>query len=434
MHRKATIFGAVLAIALACSWARAGEDDVLLPYLDDNSFLIVRLDEPALDIQADIQWISSAFAAAKLDADALAAMTKQIAEGFKDADEWTRKFRAAGGKRIYVVLSVSDLPDPGPFIVVPVEGGADGAALAAVFVGNNKEHSELIGNAVVFGNDKTRERLKAQPPGNFRPEFAEAMAALGNMPARAVLVPSPGVRQSLETAAPKLPTALGGMPMTVLTQGVRWAALGIAPPAEPALKLVVQVKDAAAAQELVKLEALSIQWVADNSRRAQFDIKRALSLIAVGVEGDRVVVSLSSGQIRDLIASVIAPTMAKAWHQEKEAPSAENISLLALGCYSYSARHKQKWPDSLDEIADEVGGKAALEGLKRGLPRDGGTPQYLYRKPTDTRRRYAEIIVVYETFEQSPSPARLAAAFADGHVEFLAPEELKHRLEALGGR
>ena len=52
----------------------------------------------------------------------------------------------------------------------------------------------------------------------------------------------------LEIVSPKLPAELGGGPISVVSQGIRWAAVGIHPPAEPSVTFIIQAKDAAAAQ------------------------------------------------------------------------------------------------------------------------------------------------------------------------------------------
>ena len=43
---------------------------------------------------------------------------------------------------------------------------------------------------------------------------------------------------------PNLPKELGGGPITTITRGLSWTAIGLTPDPEPSVQLVVQGKDA----------------------------------------------------------------------------------------------------------------------------------------------------------------------------------------------
>ena len=95
-----------------------------------------------------------------------------------------------------------------------------------------------------------RVRSASPPP---RPELADAFAALneGSMGVRLLIVPSADTRRILEEMAPMLPQELGGGPVTELTRGFSWAAIGLDAGPNPSFKAVVAAPspDAANAQK-----------------------------------------------------------------------------------------------------------------------------------------------------------------------------------------
>ena len=88
-----------------------------------------------------------------------------------------------------------------------------------------------------------------------RPELSAAFAAAGGeaVAARLLILPSADSRRVLEEMVPNFPAELGGGPMTDLTRGMIWAALGLEIGPQPSLRLVAESKDASAAKALERL-------------------------------------------------------------------------------------------------------------------------------------------------------------------------------------
>ena len=415
-------------VILPTASARAGDDDAVLPFLDDSSFLVVRVDDSALDIKASLKWLISTMESAKLDSHELDWIKAEMAKPVGDADEWVTKFRAAGGKRIYLVMGLSDFPDPGPFVVVPVEARADGKALSALFPASGSAGPEQIGAAVVFGDKKTRERLKQAAPPKPRPDLDAAMAAVASAPARAVLIPSAGVRQMLEIVSPKLPKELGGGPIAVVSQGVRWAAVGVHPPAEPSVTFIVEARDADAATELMKLAGTAMKWALLNGKHATFDFKSVLNFVMPKVEGNRITIALNSDQIHNMVVDVVAPALGRIRNSTAASHSLNCLRQLAFSCEFYATRHQDKWPNSLDDAVEEAGGKEALQRLRTAHPRDGLTPHYTYRKPANPGKKREQTILIYESFDNGKTPQTVGVIYLDGHAEMIDAGELTKRL------
>jgi hypothetical protein len=102
---------------------------------------------------------------------------------------------------------------------------------------------------VFAGTKHALARIKELQPKE-RPELAKAYASVGDAPIRVALLIDPDSRRAFEDTLPNLPKWLGGGPTKVLTQGVRWGALGIDLAPALALRVHVESPDEAAASKV----------------------------------------------------------------------------------------------------------------------------------------------------------------------------------------
>ena len=170
--------------------------------------------------------------------------------------------RAAGIERLYVVVSLADLPRQPWFAVAPCPNHLDAKALASQLPGDlpkrlgawraltvERLDGAGSGSVLFLGLDETVNRLK-QGRAEPRPELAAALAATGDAPVRAVFLPTDDDRRVVEELVPTLPDWLGGGPSTVLTRGLRWAAARVDLKPQPSLRLVIESASPEAAEAL----------------------------------------------------------------------------------------------------------------------------------------------------------------------------------------
>ena len=238
---------------------------------------------------------------------------------FAAARKWTNGITQAGGERLYVVFSLEDVPEMPPFVVIPLPGGSDGSTLIALFnaSGVKQEHfgARRIGQFVVAGGKPTLDRLSKELSSKPDPDVLHALADGASAPLRFAFCPGQTPRQMLQGASATLPEGLGGQPVTVVTEGLRWMAVSISAPAAPRFKSTIQARDAKAAEDLLtlarKCEDVLKSHASDWS--LLFDVNKAISLLTFRKTGDRLEISLDREQTRELVQSVIAPWMARVW-------------------------------------------------------------------------------------------------------------------------
>src|SRR5689334_19270036 len=162
-----------------------GEDAVVQPFLDDNVLAVLRVDAASINLEQAKQWLTKSLSDDKADAEKTKLSAADVDRSFDQIKDRITRFTNAGGKRLYIVASVTDLPDHPPFIVVPLERGVDAANLIAVFTGdkkpgqanNNPNAIKINDSAIVAGDMTTLNRLKEAAASKPNSDLPKAFAA-----------------------------------------------------------------------------------------------------------------------------------------------------------------------------------------------------------------------------------------------------------------
>jgi hypothetical protein len=346
MHRPLAI-----ALALTLALPAAGADTeadararVVAPFLDEQTLAVARLD------------------LTKVDAVTLATALTDL--GVIDADEtqdvktkagrWLGDFTKAGGKDLYVVVSLADFPSF-PFVVVPLGEGADARAIAGLLDLPDLPPGlrEKVGDVVFAGSAAARERLRSLKP-QARPDLAKALAAAGDGPAQVALIPPAHLARVIEEMMPALPKEVGGGPSKVLTRAVTWAALGLDARPRTALRLTIQSQDAASAKALQ--EALP-------------GFAKVIALPPATVAEDRVTLSLDGREVRSKLGPLLRRAVKAAGRRE----SADRLARLVVALHTYADVHKGQFPPVANFDKD---GKALLSWRVHLLPELGEAKLY----------------------------------------------------------
>jgi hypothetical protein len=408
-------------------------DEVVAPFLDENTFAIAAVDIDRVDIAALKQWVLGSIGQAKTEAKEAARLKDQSNEPFDAMSKWVDGFKKAGGKRLYVVASLSDIPREGPFVVVPLEKGAAAEGIIDLMspggprkkgeppqaYGVQSVHAEKMGDVVVFGADSTLQRLKDAPAAQPRPEVAKAMAAAGDAPVRVALIPSDAQRQMFEAISPELPKDLGGGPSKTVSRGVQWGAVWAQLPPQTSVHLVIEGQNAANAKALQEVANNGLAWLRAHGQDVPLDVEALAKLAAPKVEGNRLVIALDTAKTRELASAVLVPSLVQARQSAERVRSMSNIRQIVLGTIMYANEHKNAWPDKLEQIALYMGGEKAFAAMMTNPVRPDQTPGYTYRKPEG--QGTAQTVVVYETYTKWPGG--IAVGYADGHAEWIASEQ-----------
>jgi hypothetical protein len=300
----------------------------LAPYLDEQAFAALRLDLSRPDAEAVALLIAQ-----------VAAHPDDPADRKPQVRKWLADFTRAGGKELYFLFDIDYFFDR-PLVVAPLGAGARGKEIAALLSAGTflpRGRYQQLKGAVVGGNPEALERLRTLKP-EPRPDLAKALAVAGDTPAQFVLVPTADAPRVVEEILPVLPKEVGGGPSTVLTRGVRWAAIGIRGAPKLGLNVVVQSQDAEAARKLRDWlgDALKALGRSKKVQRLFPEFEKLAAALKPNLEGSRLTLKLNAEQTVALLKPLIGGVGASAARQE----SLKQLTQIGIALHSYHDDHK----------------------------------------------------------------------------------------------
>ena len=411
----------------------------IAPFIDEQTLVIVRIDMTKLDPAAIAKQFLAYAKSSGMAGEDLKDFEKGIPAVQKVGTEWIEAFGKAGGKDLYMVVSLGyPLREP-LFWVAPLGEGGDAKVIGALLVSGKADggtsrpgrhpkpffpcarSSATLHKAVCAAPASTLEALRELRP-HPRPNLVKAFAAAGDTALQALLLPTDDTRRVIEETLPQLPEELGGGPSTAVTRGGLWAAAGVSAPPKLSLRLTIQSKDAESAKALRGVIQNTFKTLGEQRDVEEFlpafdKLAAALTPEAVG---DRLRLTLSGKQM-DPLVETLGRTLVQARRQAKRAVSASHISGILKAVYMYAAENKDQWPPDLSALKRHLGRewKKMLTNPLRPELEVG----YVYVRPaakTTDVKDPAGTVVLYEAHEKWGEGINVG--FADGHVEFVADQ------------
>jgi hypothetical protein len=308
---------------------------VVAPYLDEQTVAVAHVNLAAVDFNAAVQ------RAAKL----VHVNAEQLTEPLQPARDRLAALRKAGAHDLYAVLSVADIPDPGPFVLVP-RGEANGDELKQALQGLGCQVVEPLDGAMFGGAKSTLDRLRGLKPA-ARQDLDAAFAAVQDATIQVAIVPSDEQRRIVAEGVPSLPPQMGGGPGTILSKGVRWAAIGVTTQPTLSVRLISQAEDAAAAKALVDAVDRGLSWAAkqEDVRRMFPQIGEIVRQSPVKVDGSRVTLTVDEANPGVAQAAAAAATQARSAAGRSQ--SANNLKQIALSWHNFLDANKGHFPDDI---------------------------------------------------------------------------------------
>lgn len=338
--RTTTILWALLAASLLSSAARAEKEEfapaacakIVAPFIGDVTVAVVRVELSQVDVDRLAAEIGTRLPASKAKADAVAEQFRQL------LDPLVR----AGGRELYGIVSLADLPPEALFLVVPVGPGSSESELKAALASRGVEVAPRRGSVLVAGRRETLDRLEGMTPDE-RPELVEAFRAAGDAPFQALLLPPKHTRRVIEEMMPELPKAIGGGPSSVLTRGLLWAAASLDTDPGVSVRLVIQSEDARAAEALRTAIRTALDRMAqrEDVRRTVPKVDEVAKLLVPEVHGDRLVLTLDETNVGvELMGALVGPPLAAAREGAARSQSMNNLKHVGLAMHNWHDRHK----------------------------------------------------------------------------------------------
>ncbi|HVA50043.1 MAG TPA: DUF1559 domain-containing protein [Pirellulales bacterium] len=306
---------------------------VVAPFVDDQTLLILALNWPEANLSAAIELLSSVRPGAADLSEARAALAALTECGVREA---------------YLIGKLADLTEGSPLLVVPVSGSAE-ADKVVKLLKEQFSAAEVCNSTVVAGDARTvadARRLSSRP----RPEIDDAFKAVDSAAMQILFLPSADQRAVLEAVLPRLPSELGSKPITTVTHGCRWAALGVHVQPQKSLQLVVRSADEASADAFRALweEVVRIACRHPDVVDAMPKLDNASQTLTPLRRGDRLLLELDADkkQIAALSALLRAPA-ALARDASNRAQSRQNLLMLGLAFETYGDKYRALPPAAI---------------------------------------------------------------------------------------
>ncbi|MDB5298852.1 MAG: hypothetical protein JWO87_515, partial [Phycisphaerales bacterium] len=408
---------AVIALSLLLTpLARAENrnDAAIAPFMNDQTLVVIRVDLPDLDPPATLEWAAGILKQQNVDRATIDLLRKWWKPPMDRSGEFIAQLQKAGAKRVYWMLTLSELSQKqglhGVF-VAPLEPGADGRTVINLLSTGNPEgggmkvlNARQIGNVVVAS---APDHPDIHGNAQLRADWAEALAAGGAAPFHLSIIPTADLRRSFEENMPTLPIGNAPMPITTLTRGMSWVTATIAPPPKPQIAVIAKTPDAASANAIGELTERWIAMLLQEKRRLYPLLPPANELAAF------LKPAVASDQVRwsPDPETLIKPAFAREITQAVHARSAGNMRQIILACIMYTNSNNKIPPDLATIINNEdISPSVTIDPLH---PEEKNG--YIYIPPTSQKDLTAngKLAVLYEAW-----PEGLNVGFADGHVEW----------------
>jgi hypothetical protein len=427
MLKTAILITAFLGSTLPAAAETKVDPQAVAPFLDDRSFAVLHVDLTGIDVDALVIRLA---ALAQVE-------VKDLAQPRNELSRWLKDLTGAGARDLYLVASLIDVPDHSPFVVVPLEKGADANRIREAltrskvsdhlrlealllpglhFSGLSREDAftfryETIGGAMVGGSDTTRKRLRTLK-ALARQDLSEALASTGGV-AQLVLAPTVDTRKVFEEIMPVLPAEVGGGSIQVVTRGLKWTTvhLDLAP---LSIHLTIQATDDTAAGGLGQLLTQLTKLVAQHPmvREHWPDLAQMAARVKAQREGARVRLVLKENEL----ASVLSPYVRSVRAENSRALYGRNLQQILRAMHAYEEAHSHFPAAAVADKKDRplLSWRVALLPY---LDQSDLYKQFHLEEPWDSEHNKKLIARMPAVFRSSANP-KLAQ---EGKTTYLAP-------------
>jgi len=353
----------------------------IAPLIDWHTYAIIRINVAKIDVDQAGKWLVQT-AGAPIEAVA------PIAESIK---QWRDGFLAAGGREILIFRTTGAPLDAPPVLVVPlaprIEAGKVATALRQPVIPNGPKDQGAFGLPgriiqmrrflIAAPNLMMARRLMTVTP-DPRPELGDALAAAGDAAIQIVVMPSKDHRNLMLETSDTLPAPLPPMPMTVISQGMRWISVGVNLPEKMSVELTIQADDEQAAEALNELAGHALAMMAAQPWRREMipRIDQVVGIITPELSGARLILQLDDRKINHLNKIALLPALQRSRQLAKQAVSMANLNGIGKALMIYGIDHDDRRPATLQVLVENK-----LIDPKNLISPLTGKAAYIYIRP-----------------------------------------------------
>lgn len=354
MRKRLIISFLALAGLLQCTSLNASPA-ALAPFVDDNTFVVIHVDVKGLDLEGAWKKVKDSLGSAEL--------VNLMAPNLKMLTKVRDMFLQTGARELFITSNWAESRDAS-VMVIPIPQGLDKDDFEKKITALAKAGGLQVviqGEAAMLGsasNLKSRENFQAAK----RPDISKALEAAGTGPIRGAFFLPEALRKAIAENVPNLPRELGGASTEVITSGFVWGAASIDPKNRLEPKIILQAKNAQAAEDLAKLwkQILEAAILTHEVKNAIPQVAEMIDPLIPKAKGDQLILVIEEKTITSLVGPAVEKVRLAAARQQ----SINNLQQMALAMHAYHDVHKS-FPPAFSEDAK---GKKLLSWRVHILP------------------------------------------------------------------
>lgn len=376
--------GALLLVLLmvVCPWGEtrgaersdaAVRAKVVAPYVGEQLLAVLRVDLTKIDIPAVFQQGFDMFRVSAPQQAGLVKLSQTI-------EQWKQSLIRAGAHELYFIVDPGDILHFEPFVIVPVaKRGRPKVVASLMFSGRADGPTSLLSGVTLLGREPARlmrfdscsvngstvscasgktfqkvfsrqirwlkgERTNKQPSAQQR-ALIPAFRAVDKSAIQLLILPSADASRVVRKMLPDLPGETGNGP--IVADGLLWAAVGIDLSPRPAVRVVIQSKNAQAARRFQKYLMDGMQVLANVSkvRRAIPRFDELVSLLTPTIKGDQLVLTTNEQNKKGpQLLSILQPAVGRLLGSDSRIRCRNKLKKIGLAMHDFHFRYSSLPP------------------------------------------------------------------------------------------
>lgn len=253
-----------------------------------------------------------------------------------------------------------------------------------------------------------------------RPEFDMAAKEVVDFPIQILILPPDYLRTTFRELLPTLPAKLGGGPTSILTDGVKWTAIGVDPS-----KLELQAVTQSSSQDAAKALASHLpEWLLsqkDSIPMIRYGIVHLLPLFSPTVSGDKLTVSIQGDTQMANVVAFASNAMGQLLGSMTTQIKMDRFKQIGLAIHNYESAFKVL-PPRIEERDEK--GKSYLSWRVHILPFLGQVElynQFRLKEPWDSEHNLKLLERMPNVYKGGMIGMGASDEAKPGYTTFLAP-------------
>ena len=394
-------------------------DQNVLKHVDGMVYGVIRLDAKAMDLSGSLDALLD-LAGRTLKPHQANHLKRAVGRSSKIMETNLNLFQNAGGRELYAIFNLRDLPTC--FLVFPVDAGVDQdrvkGAVEAVAQKDFRIRDLVIeshGRVVLAGQKNALEAAKAVTE-RANPLWSTLLDRKPTRPLRIVIVPNEMQLRVLKEMWPPATGVPGLDQLKTMVQSCQWLTLSVQVVPDMAFEVALEMQTKEMADQMVAFWKVITPLVAQ-PLNVEADVFKQIKVVS---QGRRVTWSMNHSQTETVLGTVLLGPLQRSALLSERYSCGTNVSGMGKAILIYANDYDDQLPPDLNTLIEKA------EMREKGLVCPGSGQKNSYGYCGDGLDTSCEptVMIVYDKKGSHAEPGR-NVLFLDSHVEWVTEERFQ---------